>query len=92
MTFQELDNYEQSLKDWLLDNNFVRDYEILVDGYSRSIRKHDKLLICIDVNYFQFVQIKDQFQDKVCIYNSDNNGKLSIEYLDQLIKVIYWKV
>jgi hypothetical protein len=92
MKQEELEPYLQSLRDWLLDNKFEKDlYCAYFENYIRKITSNRDLIICIDFNN-QYIYVEDKKEDiLVTIYNSDINGKLSIEYLELLLKLIYWK-
>ena len=92
MKRKELELYLQSLRNWLLDNGFEKDINLFVlESYNKSFIFNKTLEISISFGN-QHVYIRENLDlDLVCIYNSDVNGNLTVEYLEQLIKVIYWK-
>lgn len=92
MKIEELEPYLQSLRDCLLINHFIKDEKFfLVENYVRPIVFKRTLEIGIDFGN-QYIYVRDSEDNSiVSIYNSDINGNLSIEYLEQLIKTIYWK-
>ena len=87
MKIEELDSYLQSLRDWLTDHDFIN-----INKYGYEKYFGETKFIYINLHFkLQFVEILDaNHLQSIDIYNSDVNGNLTIEYLEQLIKTIYW--
>lgn len=90
MKREELKPYLESLRDWLLNSGFTEYKHFILNSYTKAYGIDRELSISTDFGN-QYIYVKDNKDDSVVsIYNSDINGNLSIEYLEQLVKTIYW--
>lgn len=89
MKIEEVEPYINSLKEWLLNNNFVKIEHLILNSYSLTFNYNKDIIVNIELHN-QYVWIEDG-EDVNTLYNSDIQGNLTIEYLELLLKVILYK-
>jgi len=89
MKIEEIKPYEKNLRQWLLDNGFIKNQNLILDSYLLNFNYNNEIIINIQLHN-QYVWIKDG-ENLSTIYNSDFQGNLTIEYLELLLKVILYK-
>lgn len=91
MKQEEYNTYITTIRTWLLDNGFIHDEHFISgESWSRDFGFHNELSVVLDnSSQYVYVQCKED-REIVTLYNLDRQGMLSIEYLNQLIKTIYW--
>lgn len=91
MKIEEVEPYLNSLRQWLLNNDFNKTSPTpcLIETYGLKFNYNKFLEIAIDLNN-QYVYIIDDGYINT-MYNSDIQGNLTIEYLELLLKVILYK-
>ena len=92
MKLEEIEPYLDTLRDWLLNNNFNKTSPTpsLIETYGIKFNHNKFLEIHIDMGN-QYVWIRDKDANVVTVYNSDIQGNLTIEYLELLLQVIFYK-
>jgi len=91
MKQEEYNTYITTIRTWLLDNGFIHDSKFLLNEcWSINFGFNNEISIHITFGNQYVYSIDKTDKAIVTIFNGDRQGMLSIEYLEQLIKTIYW--